>query len=81
MFTYKNGISNNLNPEEIIMGSQNLDHNKLKIKFGSYAQVYICTTNKTNQTIVGEISLRSESEWGGYYFMSLAIGRQVHSYI
>ena len=59
MIPSKNGISNNLKPEAIILGSPNLDYNKLRITFGSYAQVQIVTTNKTKQIIVGEIALLS----------------------
>ena len=39
IFPSKNGISSNLSPEAIILGSPNPDYNKLKITFGEYAQV------------------------------------------
>ena len=45
MFPFKNGISSDLNPEAIILGSPNPDYNKLKTTFGEYAQVYIGTAN------------------------------------
>ena len=64
-----------LSPAAIIIGSPNLDDNKLKITLGSYAQVYIGTTNSIKQRMVGEIALRPENERGGYYFMSLATGK------
>ena len=47
MFTSNNGISSDLRPQEIILGSLNPDYNKLRITFGAYAQVYIGTTNST----------------------------------
>ena len=52
MFPSKNGISSDLSPAAITLGSPNLDYNKLKIKFGAYAQVYIVTTNSTKNKIV-----------------------------
>ena len=81
MFSSKNGISSDLIPEAIIIRSLNPDRNKLKTTFGSYGQVYICTTNITNQRTVGDISMQPENEWGGHYFMLLATGKQLHTYI
>ena len=51
-------ILSDLNPAAIIIGSPNLDDNKLKITFGAYAQVYIGTTNSTKQRTIGAIALR-----------------------
>ena len=73
--TTKNGISSDLRPTAIILGSPNSDYNKVKITFEAYAQVYIGTTNSTKQITVEVITLRPENEWGGYYFMSLFIGK------
>ena len=39
IFPSKNGISSDLSPAAIILGSPNPDYNKLKIKFGAYVQV------------------------------------------
>ena len=60
MLPYKNGISRNLIPETIILGSLNPDYNKIKITFVAYTQVYIGTTNSTKQRTVGAIALRPE---------------------
>ena len=60
MLPPKNGISVNLSPLEIILGSPNPDYNKLNITFLIYAQVYIGTTNSTKQSTVGEIGIRQE---------------------
>ena len=65
----------------IILGSPNTDYNKLRIKFGAYAQVYIGTNNSTKQITVGVIALIPANERGGYYFMSLATGKQLHAFI
>ena len=72
MLPSKNGISSDLIPAAIVLGSPNPDHNKLKITFGAYAQVYIGTKNSTKQRRVGAIVLRPANERGGYYFMSLS---------
>ena len=57
MFPDKKCISSNLIPADIILGSSNIDYNKLKITFGSYAQVYIGTTKSTEQRTVAAIAL------------------------
>ena len=59
MLPSKNGISSELIPAAIILGSPNPDYNKLKIALGSYAQVYIGTKNK--QITKGAIALRPEN--------------------
>ena len=64
MFPSKNGISSNLISAAIILGSPNLDYNKLKITFGAYSQVYIGTTNSTKQRTVGAIAIIPENERG-----------------
>ena len=51
MFPSKNGISSDLIPATIILGSLNPYSNKLEIRFGSYAQVYAGTTSSTKQRI------------------------------
>ena len=47
VFQSKNGISIDLGPAAIILGSRNPDYNKLKIIFGAYSQVYIGKNNNT----------------------------------
>ena len=47
MFSSKNGISSDLSTEAIILGSPDLDYNKITITFGAYVQVYIGTNNIT----------------------------------
>ena len=81
MFPSKNGISSDLRPEAIILGSPNPDYNKLKITFGAYIQVYIGTTISTKQITIGAIELRQANERGRYYFMSLATEKQLHAFI
>ena len=81
MFPSKNGISSDLIPVAIILGSPNPDYNKQRITFGAYAQVYMGTTKSTKQRTVGEIALRPENERGGYYFMYPSTGKQIHAFI
>ena len=81
MFPSKNGISRDLNPEAIILGSSNPYYNKLDITFVAYAQVYIGNTNSKKQKTVRVAVLRSEHERGGYYFMSLSNIKQLHAFI
>ena len=66
MFPSKNGISSNLRPAAIVLGLPNTYHNKMKITYGVYAQVYIGTTKSTKQRLVGSIALRAANERGGY---------------
>ena len=81
MFPFKNGISSNLIPTVIILGSQNPQYNKLNIRFGAYALVYIGTTNSTKQRTVGEITIRPENEQFGNYSIYLATRKQLHNFI
>ena len=77
----KNGISSNLIPAAIILGSPNPYYNELKIIFVAYVQVCIGNTNSTKYIKLGTISLRPSNEQGGYYFMYLATGKYLHLYI
>ena len=67
IFPTKNGISSNLSPAAIILGSLNPNYTKLNIPFLAYAKVYIGTTNITNQRTVGGIVLRPENNQSGYH--------------
>ena len=78
MLPSKNGIPSDLSLSAIIQGSWNPDCNKLRITLGAYAQLYKGTNNSTKQIMVGAIALRPENERGGYYFISLSTGKQLH---
>ena len=65
MLPSKNGISSDLIPSAIVLGSPNPDHNKLRIIFGAYEQVYIGTTKSKKQKTVEEVILIPENEGGG----------------
>ena len=81
IFPSKNGLSRDLSSAAIILGSPTPDYNTLKIMFGEYAQVYIGTTNSTEQRTVGVIALISEIERGRYYFISLSTRKNLHDSI
>ena len=81
MFPIKNGISSDLIPGAKILGSPNTYYNKLIITYEEYTLVYIGTTNSTNCRTVGEIALSPANEWGRHYFMSIATGEKLHTYI
>ena len=74
VFPSKNGISSDLKPAAIILGSPNIDYYKLSITFSSYAQVCIGTTNNTKKIPVETIVQLPENERLEHYFMSLANG-------
>ena len=61
MFPSKNGISSDLVPVAIILGSPNPDHNNLKITLGAYVEVYINNKNIPKQIKVGGVALRPEN--------------------
>ena len=57
----KNGISSELSPASIILGSPNTDYYKFRITIGSYAKFYIGNTNSTKKRTVGAIALRPKN--------------------
>ena len=80
MSPYKNGISSDLIPAAIILGYRNKNYNKPKIAFGEYTQVYIVTANSTKHRMADTIALIPANKQVGYYFMSLATGKQIHDF-
>ena len=78
-FPNKDGISQDISPLGIIDGFGKIDYNSIRISFGSYAEVYITTTNTNRPRTVGGIALSPSNEYGGYYFMSLETGTKLHA--
>ena len=78
---HKEGISRTLSPGMIVLGRNKTDCKQLKVTFGAYCEVYIGTTNTTEQRSVGAIALRPSNSEGGYWFMSLESGRKIHGYL
>ena len=79
VFPYKYGISRKLTPTVIILWSPNTYHNKPKITFGAYANVYIGNTNSKKRRTLEDIAIRPSNNCGGYYFISLAIGENINA--
>ena len=78
------GISKELSPDTMITGRPAPNYKEInKLNFGDYAQVYnvkgITNTNKSST--VGAIALypSGNAQWG-WIFMSLASGKEIHSY-
>ena len=77
IFPWKYGLSTELSPETIMTGSPAPDYNKLKIEFGSYAQVFDAPSpsNPPRSLTHGAIALGATGNAGGaFYFLSLASG-------
>ena len=79
-FPESDGIPADLSPSAIVLGIPKPDCAKLKISFGSYAQVFDSTDNTMHKRSIPAIALKPSNNQGGYYFMSLNTGRQIHSY-
>ncbi|GAX15524.1 hypothetical protein FisN_6Hu141 [Fistulifera solaris] len=80
IFPWKYGVSKDISPETIMTGSPPPDYNKLKLEFGTYAQVYDAPkpSNTPRSRTHGAIALNSTGNAGGaYYFMSLASGELI----
>ena len=70
-FPDQDGISDTLSPSAIVLGTPKPDCNRLKICFGSYAQVFDSTDNTMQRRSTPAIALLPSNQRGGYYFMSL----------
>ena len=68
-----------MSPAAIVIGKHSPDMSKKRISFGSYAMAYIGTKNSMKRRSVPSIALRESNENGGYYFMSLHTGRELHT--
>ena len=80
-FPSKNAVSDTMSPAMLVEGKQKMDLSKKRIEFGAYAMVHVGTNNNMKRRSVPGIALRASNESGGYFFMSLYTGKQLHSYI
>jgi hypothetical protein len=77
IFPWNYGVSTELSPETIMTGFPLPDYNKLKIEFGSYAQLFdVPSPSNTPQSHThGAIALGATGNAGGaFYFLSLVSG-------
>ena len=79
-FPMEDGISDTMSPSMIVEGKANPDLSHKRITFGSYAMVYIGTTNTMKRRSVPAIALNESNDRGGHYFMNLYTGKRLHSY-
>ena len=64
----------------IVEGECNPNFNDKRITFGSYAMVYIGTTNYMKRRSIPAITINESKNHGSHYFVSLYIGKCLHSY-
>ena len=79
-FPSKESLSQTMSPAAIVEGVPKPDMKYKRISFGSYALVWVRTTNTMKRRAIPSITLKSSNRCGGYYFMSLNTGRRLHSY-
>ena len=79
-FPTKNGASDKLSPNTIVTGSPGIDLSLPRIAFGAYVMVYVGTNNNMNVRSVPGIALSPSNERGGYFFMNLYTGAELHSH-
>ena len=53
----------------------------MKLTFGTHVQLYKKTTNTQKARSVGAIAIYLSNKRGGYYFISLRIGKQLYGFI
>ena len=79
-FPSANSISQAMSPASIVTGKCKPDYNKPHIPFGSFAMVYIGTTNSMKSRSVPTIALNASNDRGGHFFMSINTGKRIHSH-
>ena len=69
-----------MSPASKVEGKSRPDMKYNKVPFGSYALVWVNTTNTMKRRAIPAIALKESNRVGGMYFMSLSSGRRIHSY-
>ena len=77
-FPSKNGVSDTISPNELVLGKNKFDLGRKHIRYGSFAEVYFTTKNTNEARSTHAIALRPAAG-EGYYFMNLATGKELHS--
>ena len=67
-------------PTTIVEGKPKLDLKRKMITFGTYALVYMTTSNNMKSRAVPGIALRRSNSAGRHYFVSLHSGKHIHGY-
>lgn len=74
----KEGISSELIPNIIVLGTTKVDYNIIIISFGSYTQVLEKNENIMRIRMVCEIYLGPLNENGSYFFISLVLWMKIN---
>jgi len=77
-FPSTDSLVDSVGPANIVEGRPNVDCRKNFIPFGSYAMLYIGTSNTMEARSVPVIALNNANDFGGYYFFSLETGKRLH---
>jgi len=77
-FPNKNGISTTMSPASIVLGRGKIDGNNLKATFRRCYEVYSGTDNTNKERCTSAICLRPSNSQGGYYFMNIETGKEIH---
>ena len=78
-FPQTGSISKGLGSITILLRKPSTDFNIKMIFFGSYAMVYIGTTNTLKRRSTPSIALRGLNEDVGHFFMSIYTGKDISS--
>jgi hypothetical protein len=79
LFLWKNGISDTMSPSAIVTGAPTLDYNRMRVKFGTYVQLFEdnMPSNTLKSVALGAIALSPTGNGQGNFFMSLASGKKL----
>ena len=69
-FPSTDSLVDSVGPANIVEGRPNVDCRKNFIPFGSYAMLYIGTSNTMEARSVPVIALNNANDFCGYYFLS-----------
>ena len=75
-----NGISDTIIPATIVLGKPTPYFSKTKICFDAYSLAYTKTKNDMTTRVVTATALQEPNRQGGFYFLSLHSGKQIHSF-
>ena len=79
VFPTNSNIIQSMSANAVVEGKSKPDFSYLRINFGTYAMVYLETTNNMKHRSIPAIVLNPSNDHGGHYFMSLFTGKQVNS--
>ena len=80
LFPSSTGISKTMIPGTLVEGKAKPNVGAKMISFGSYAFVYLGTSNNMKRRLISVITLRKSNNNGWHYFMNLYTRRRIHGY-